>query len=235
MRCWIVLLNNATEVYVEVIVETGERFRSSALPRLPNRLESPSSPRRLRLSRSSLPCLQQVRQTLGMLVTSRSLMYGTLGQFMPDLPQGQSLLPQLVRSQDDRLLLRNRVKVDTITAILPADTLTIRSCVAFLWARVSLIRSLMTLRSSWLTDTRMLSTSTSLAVYISNGSAMRRKDHVPKYRSINSPRCFANLVSRPSLITSNLSASPVVRRCVGRGAVCQTPEMTPYCLREQRI
>ena len=40
MRCWIVLLNNATEVYVEVIVETGERFRSSALPRLPNRLES---------------------------------------------------------------------------------------------------------------------------------------------------------------------------------------------------
>ena len=38
MRCWIVLLNNATEVYVEVIVETGERFRSSALPRLPNRL-----------------------------------------------------------------------------------------------------------------------------------------------------------------------------------------------------
>ena len=88
-------------------------------------------------------------------------MYGALGQFMPDLRPGQSLLLQLVCSQDDRLLLRTRVKVDTITAILPADTLTIRSCVAFLWARVSLIRSLMTLRSSWLTDARMLSTSTS--------------------------------------------------------------------------
>jgi hypothetical protein len=43
-----------------------------------------------------------------------------LGQCMPDLPQGQPPLFQLVRSLDDRLLRRIRFKVDTIMGILPA-------------------------------------------------------------------------------------------------------------------
>jgi hypothetical protein len=72
-----------------------------------------------------------------------------LGQCMPDLPQGQPLLFQLVRSLDDRLFLRISLKVDTIrVSCQPYGAPTICSCVAFMWARLSLIPSLMTRRSS---------------------------------------------------------------------------------------
>ena len=162
-------------------------------------------------------------------------MYGALGQFMPDLRPGQSLLLQLVCSQDDRLLLRTRVKVDTITAILPADTLTIRSCVAFLWARVSLIRSLMTLRSSWLTDARMLSTSTSLAVYISDKISYAPQgpraevsvDQLAKvFRQSREPAKFDH--QQPIC----LARSETMR---GQGAMMPDARDDSYCLREQRI
>jgi hypothetical protein len=72
---------------------------------------------------------------------------------------------------------------------------------------------------------------TPLAVSLSNGSATRRKDHVPKSRSINSRQCFATLVSWPSVITHNPSPARVVRRRAGMPCG-QTPQVITYGLEQ---
>ena len=130
-----------------------------------------------------------------------------------------------MRGLDDRPLFRIRFKVDTISGILPAVWHSHDSLMRRLFVGQGILDSLADDLAFLLahTNARMLSTSTPLAVQVSNGSATRRKDHVPKYELNNSLRCFAALVSRPSVITSHPSASPVVRRRAGMPC-CQTPQ-----------
>jgi hypothetical protein len=196
---------------------TGQRFRSLALPGLPNRLEFPSGPRRPRLSPPLLPRPQQVRQTLGMPATSRSRMHGALGQFIPDLPGGQPLLLRLVRSLNDRLYLRIRVKVDTITGILPAvwhshDSLTVRLLMGhgILGALADHPTLALAHRGQ---DVEHEHTASRPGVDL---IAHTGRDPFPKYRSISSPRSFTDRLSRSSFVTRRPSAWPVVRRSSAR-------------------
>jgi hypothetical protein len=166
----------------------------------------------------------------------RTLMADTcaLAQFMPDLPQEHPPLVRLVRRLDDRLLLRSRFTVDSITGILPAAWPSHDSLMRCLPVGQAILDALADAPAFRLAHRcQAAEQHTPLAVSVSNGSATRREDHVPKSRSISSPKSFANLVSRLSVITSNPS-TPLCRRRAGMPC-CQPLEMIPYCLREHRM